>query len=145
MSEGPDIVKLEKELDDLCEEATRQFSCAQEMGALEALRVQYLGRKGRVTAYFPRLGAPGISAEEKARLGKKLNGVREKLEQALQERQRTLAASPARPSRAEDVTLPGHRPTVGRLHPVTQTIDEIVGIFRSIGFLAVEGPEVETE
>jgi len=145
VSEGVDIVKLEKELDELLAEAAQQIIRAQGPDALEAARVQYLGRKGKVTAYFPRLGAPGISPEEKARLGKKLNGLREKLEQALQERRQALAASPARPSRAEDVTLPGHRPKAGRLHPVTQTIDEIVGIFRSIGFLAVEGPEVETE
>ena len=145
MSEGIDIIKLEKELDGLLEEAAQQLSHAQDPGALEALRVQYLGRKGRVTAYFQQLGQPGLSPEDKARLGKKLNGVREKLEQALQERRQALAASPARPAHAEDITLPGHRPTVGRLHPVTQAIDEIVAIFRSIGFLMVEGPEVETE
>lgn len=145
MSEGPDIVQLFLKLDELCAGAIQQITQARGADALETIRVQYLGRNGSVTAYFPRLGDPAMSPEGKARLGKKLNGVREKLEQALQERRQALASSPAHPSPAEDVTLPGHRPAVGRLHPVTQTIDEIVSIFRSIGFLSVEGPEVETE
>jgi len=63
----------------------------------------------------------------------------------LDKRQGSLCAGPTRVAPTEDLTLPGHPPAVGRLHPITQTIQEILSLFRDLGFSVVEGPEIETE
>ncbi|MBI3318476.1 MAG: phenylalanine--tRNA ligase subunit alpha [Candidatus Omnitrophica bacterium] len=140
-SEAP----LEQELEALLEEARKGFSEASSALGLEELRTKYLGRHGALSGYFPRLKEPGLAPEEKARLGRKLNQVKEELETLLARRRSSLASTAAPVSSGEDLTLPGTPPAVGRLHPLTQTIGEIIRIFRLLGFSVVEGPEVETE
>ena len=136
---------LEEKLDSLLEVALRTLSEAAEPAAVEAVRIRYLGRRGELTERFSALADPSLSNEEKVRLGRRLNAVKQTLEKALSERETVLGPQGTGRRTAFDLTLPGHAPQMGRLHPITQTIDRILAIFRSLGFAVVLGPEVETE
>jgi phenylalanyl-tRNA synthetase alpha chain len=109
--------------------------------ALEALRIEYLGRKGRLTGILRRLGE--LSAEEKPVVGAEANRVKEALAALLEEREAAFSGAAAEGPRI-DLTLPGRRRWRGGVHPVTLVIDEICDIFRDLGFSRVAGPEVET-
>ncbi|MBU1882504.1 phenylalanine--tRNA ligase subunit alpha [bacterium] len=109
--------------------------------ALEELRVRYLGKKGIVTAEFKMLG-PLPPAQKPAR-GAELNMLKERVTARLSERREELqAVKLARPT--IDLTMPGRRPQVGRLHPLTQIEERIKRIFRAMGFSVETGPEIET-
>jgi phenylalanyl-tRNA synthetase alpha chain len=110
--------------------------------ALENWRVEYLGRKGRLTGLLRGLGEvdPGSRRE----LGAAANILKELLESRLAEKQGGAAAAFSGPEPL-DVTLPGRRLRQGRYHPSTQIIREICRAFNEMGFQTVEGPEVEWE
>ena len=108
---------------------------------VERLRVDYLGRKGRLTGVLRRLGE--LSAEERPQVGAEANRVKGELSALLDERDASFAAAAPSGPRL-DLTLPGRRPWRGGLHPVTQVVDEICEIFHDLGFARVRGPEVET-
>ena len=110
--------------------------------ALEALRVTYLGRKGKITHLFREMGT--LSQEARPQFGQALNALKEFLETKLAEKHSSLETSASAVSDF-DPTLPGTRPRVGRLHPLTQTIQEISDIFVRLGFEVVDGREIETE
>ncbi|MDO8730524.1 MAG: phenylalanine--tRNA ligase subunit alpha [Candidatus Omnitrophota bacterium] len=133
------------ELDSFQEEALQALSGAKDSKALELLRVKYLGRKGALTERFAALKDPAQSPAEKSRLGQQLNEVKRRLEEALAERTVSLQTGPVPSRPKQDLTLPGHVPQAGRLHPLSQTLERILEIFQSLGFPAVQGPEVETE
>lgn len=123
-------------------EAGEAIASASDARALEDVRVRYLGRKeGRISAILRGLGA--LSADERPAVGQEANRVKAAVTEALEERERALAG-PAT-SAVEDLTLPARRPWQGGLHPVTQTVDEIWGIFRDMGFSRARGPEADTE
>jgi phenylalanyl-tRNA synthetase alpha chain len=114
--------------------------------ALDALRVKYLGRRGRVTELLR--GLAEAAAGDRPRLGAELNALRRGIEEALEEavvRAREAGRTSAHAAEAIDVTLPGRRPLRGALHPIGRMIDEISEIFLGLGFEVREGPEVETE
>ncbi|HEX8904096.1 MAG TPA: phenylalanine--tRNA ligase subunit alpha [Longimicrobiaceae bacterium] len=108
---------------------------------LEALRVEYLGRKGRLTAVLRRLGE--LAQDERPAVGAEANRVKDALSALLDERAAGFAAQ-ADAGPKVDLTLPGRRRWKGGVHPVTQVVDEICEIFRDLGFTRVAGPEVET-
>jgi phenylalanyl-tRNA synthetase alpha chain len=110
----------------------------------EAFRIQYLGRKqGAITNLFSQISE--IPAEERPAFGKDVNALKAmaeaKLEAALQALKREQAAGAA----DIDLTLPGRRDFRGTLHPLTQTLNEILRILRRLGFETYEGPEVESD
>ncbi|HET7230360.1 MAG TPA: phenylalanine--tRNA ligase subunit alpha [Longimicrobium sp.] len=108
---------------------------------LEALRVEYVGRKGgRLTAVLRRLGELG--ADERPAVGAEANRVKDALSALLDQREAGFTAAHAAPG--VDLTLPGRHRWKGGLHPVTQVVEEICEIFRDLGFTRVAGPEVET-
>ncbi|HYJ78433.1 MAG TPA: phenylalanine--tRNA ligase subunit alpha [Longimicrobiaceae bacterium] len=109
--------------------------------ALEALRVEYLGRKGRLTAVLRGLGE--MDPAERPAVGAEANRVKEALAAVLDERAAAVAV-PASAGPRVDLTLPGRARWRGGLHPVTQVVDEICDIFRDLGFSRVTGPEVES-
>lgn len=113
---------------------------------LRDAEVEYLGRKGALSQIVGSLGA--LEADQRRQLGQAANAVRSALASRLAERRAAFeAAAAAERSAAErlDVTLPGRRRGLGRRHPITQVIDEIVDVFVSMGFKVAEGPEVETD
>ena len=123
-------------------EALAAIERVQNSDALEVARITYLGRKeGRISVILRGLG--GMSAEERPSVGQEANRIKAVVSDALQERERSLAAPAAAGS--EDLTLPGRGPWKGGLHPVTQAVDEIWHIFRDLGFTRARGPEAETE
>jgi phenylalanyl-tRNA synthetase alpha chain len=113
--------------------------------SIEALRVRYLGRKGELTTVMRLMR--DVAAEDRPAMGALLNQIKDEIEArigaALAE-----ARGRARAGRAAeriDITEPGRRPALGRLHPLMQTMDEIVDVFRSLGFSIAEGPEIEDD
>jgi phenylalanyl-tRNA synthetase alpha chain len=113
--------------------------------ALEAEAVALLGRKsGVLTAALKRLAT--LPIEERKRYGAAVNQLKTRFETAFAERRESLEAERRRREAAGlDLTMPGRTRWVGAAHPVTQVVDEIVEIFRGIGFAVAVGPEVETE
>ncbi|RDE09355.1 phenylalanine--tRNA ligase subunit alpha [Pelagibacterium lacus] len=121
---------------------------AQDETALEAVRVSALGKKGSISALLATLGK--MSPEERKEQGPAINGLKSEIAAAIEDKRADLAASAleARLAREKlDVTLPLRpAPTaIGRVHPISQTIDEITAIFSDMGFAIAEGPDIETD
>lgn len=133
-------------LDTLLDEARGAIDAAAESRALEQLRVDYLGKKGRVTELLKQLG--GMAPDERKLFGERVNRVKDAIAGALDSRGQTLQqAELARQLAAEsiDVTLPGRGALPGGLHPLTRTIQRIERLFNELGFESVEGPEIEDD
>jgi phenylalanyl-tRNA synthetase alpha chain len=125
--------------------ALNELGAAVDVPSLETWRVAYLGRKGRLTRVLR--GLPEIAdLEERRRLGREANGLKARLEQAYSTRRKRLEeaqVSSVIEGERLDVTLPGTPLPQGRLHPVTQTLRDVLDAFVSMGFEIAEGPEVE--
>jgi phenylalanyl-tRNA synthetase alpha chain len=123
-------------------------SSAASESELEAVRVGALGKKGSISERMKTLGA--MSPQERQEMGPLLNGLKDKVGEALAERRHALrmAAISARlASETVDVTLPVRQAPAeaGRIHPISQVIDEITAIFSDMGFAIAEGPDVESD
>jgi phenylalanyl-tRNA synthetase alpha chain len=124
-------------------EARERIDSAPDADALEALRIEYLGRKGLLKGLMGRI--KDIPPQERGAYGQGVNALKRTLEEALGERKEGLAreAEEARAARFFDVTLPGKRPAVGSLHPLTRITEELLDVFARLGFELARGPEVE--
>ena len=126
--------------------AEQELEKCSEPEALENLRVKFLGKKGELTAILKQMGQ--LSAEERPVIGQLANSVRTAIEDDISNRMQTIKAELAQ-KRIEaetlDVTLPGKKQTVGKLHPLTVTINDVKETFLGMGFEIAEGPEVETD
>ena len=133
------------QLSQIEESAIAELQAATSREALEQMRVEYLGRKGQLTGVLRGMGQ--LSAEERPVVGQRANEVRERLESAFEARRLQLEAAEEM-QRLEterlDITLPGRAPRIGRLHPLTRTLNEVKEIFIGMGFEVLDGPEVET-
>jgi phenylalanyl-tRNA synthetase alpha chain len=131
-------------LESIVETAKQAISDAQDLRALDDVRVEYLGKKGKITAYLKQLG--NVSVEDRPVIGKSVNLAKQEVTGLVDSRS-TLLTEQAREAalKAEtiDVTLPGRNSEVGGLHPVTRTLQRIEHYFRNIGFDVAEGPEIE--
>ena len=135
---------MKEQLAKIRAEALAAFEGAENSAALDALRVQYLGKKGELTGVLKMMGK--LSAEERPAMGQLANEVRAALEQAIEQASEKLseAALEARlVDEALDVTIPGKCVTVGHKHPMYIALDEIKDIFVGMGFTILDGPEVE--
>lgn len=131
-------------LEDIVAAAKQAVADAQDSRALDTVRVEYLGKKGKITAYLKQLGNVGV--EERPVIGKSVNLAKQEVAGLVEARTKTLAdAAMEAALKAEtiDVTLPGRNSDVGGLHPVTRTLQRIERYFRNIGFDVAEGPEIE--
>ena len=125
-------------------QALAAFAGAEDSAALDALRVQYLGKKGELTAVLKMMGK--LSPEERPVMGQLANEVRAALEQALEERGKALEAEALEKrleAEAVDVTIPGKAVKMGHRHPMYIALDEIKEIFIGMGFTVLDGPEIE--
>ncbi len=130
----------------LLDAALAEVTQAGDVASLEAVRVAYLGKKGRLTAALKALGQ--LPAEERQAQGAAINAAKTSLVEAINAREQALkqAALEAQLANEQvDVTLPGRTGDVGGPHPVTRTLDRIVGLFSQLGFEVAEGPEIETD
>jgi phenylalanyl-tRNA synthetase alpha chain len=122
------------------------IGAAADPAALEGVRIDALGKAGRITALLKTLGR--LSADERAIAGPAFNGLREAITTALASRKVTLdtAALNARLARETiDVTLPVQPLPVGSVHPISQVMDELTEIFADLGFAVAQGPEIEDD
>jgi len=134
---------LQNNLQDIEKQALEQISAADSKEALESVSVSFLGRKGLLTAFLRNI--PSLPVDERPAAGKNGNLLKIKLEKAIRQARSGLEADAAGDAEGIDITLPGRMVKKGALHPVTQVIDEICGIFLRLGFDIAEGPEVETD
>ena len=133
-------------LDALVSQALEAVRQTADVNALEQLRVQYLGKKGELTALMQTLGK--LSAEERPKAGALINAAKNSVQDAMNARKTELEAAELEARLAAeriDVTLPGRGQTIGGLHPVTRTLERIEQFFTRIGFNVAEGPEVEDD
>jgi phenylalanyl-tRNA synthetase alpha chain len=136
----------EQTISQIREKANADLDAASTLEAIEAVRVEVLGRKGKLAEISKQFGK--LTPEERARIGKLLNEVKDELEKSIGESAEKVAACKldlAMEAEWIDLTAlaPGPRP--GSLHPVTQVQREIEDLFVSLGFTVLDGPEVETE
>src|SRR5688572_7242752 len=119
---------------------------AKNLEALEKFRIAWLGRSGKLTLLLKKLGA--MPMDKRKIYGKAYNEFKLELEGLLAEREKSLAASQRAQSLDKetlDSTLPGVPRPYGSLHPISRVMEDLVGIFRALGFVVAEGPEIESE
>jgi len=135
---------MEQDLLHLQTEAASELSALDNPTDLEELRIKYLGRKGLFTGLLRNLGqAP---PQERPRLGKLANRIKEELETRFADRKAALTSGDTGIDAAkEDLSMPGRVVPFGRLHPITQVMDEVCSIFVGLGFGVAEGPDVELD
>ncbi|MGD0612470.1 MAG: phenylalanine--tRNA ligase subunit alpha [Anaerolineales bacterium] len=135
-----------EQLSEIQRVALQALDSAQDEAALEAWRVAHLGRSSALMLVFSGLGK--LSPEERPQIGQRANEVKKALEGALEKRQRTLEQAGLERSLTEerlDVTLPGRRLPLGRLHPDTQMLRELYRVFGEMGFQVYRSREVESD
>jgi phenylalanyl-tRNA synthetase alpha chain len=125
------------------QDALAAIQGAQSAESLEQARIEFLGKKqGRLKDLQGVLGT--VPVEQKPAVGKRFNEIKDRVTAAWEQQQQRLQA-PKKSSTGLDVTLPGSPVPLGKLHPLTQTIEEFKDIMARFGFESVEGPEVEDE
>ena len=137
---------MKEELDRLQKEVVVSISQASTEKEISEIRVKYLGKKGSITQVLKSLGT--LPESERRQIGQRANQLKESTEARIEEallRIRERDRREALESEKIDVTLPGRRIPVGKRHPLTQILDEILDIFSRLGFEVVEGPEVELD
>lgn len=135
-----------QDLEQILQEAVSELSTVSDIKAVEEVKVQFLGKKGRLTDVLKSLGK--LSPEERPLFGQKVNEIKEKLEGLFNEHRHRLKQALIEKQIAEemvDVTLPGRRLSLGTLHPITQTVNSLKSIFAKMGFTFMEGPEIEDD
>lgn len=134
------------DLEGLISEATHMVSEASSLDALEAVRVELLGKKGRLTGVLKSIGS--LPASEKPAAGQAVNQAKQAVQALVEERRLVLdqaALAEKLASDALDITLPGGGLQPGGLHPITLTIERISALFGQLGFESAEGPEIEND
>ena len=134
-----DLTALKKQL-------LAAIAAAADMAALDAVRVDALGKKGRLTELMKTLGS--LSPDERKARGAALNLLKDEVARQIEARQSALAGAALEARLAAeriDITLPPRPQPEGRIHPISQTVDEIVTIFASMGFQLAKGPDIEND
>lgn len=137
---------MKEQLEELRQQALEELSGAKAAKELEDFRVRFMGKKGAVTGLLRSMGS--LPSEERPKMGQLVNQLRQELETAVEEKKQALQQElKAARLKAEklDITLPGEKAARGGLHPLNVVLEDIIGIFQSMGFDVVDGPEVETD
>jgi phenylalanyl-tRNA synthetase alpha chain len=136
----------ETQLEQLIARATEVIEASQDLKSLDAVRVEFLGKKGELTQLLKTLGQ--LPVEQKKEAGQRINEGKRSLQQQIEQKRQALeteALDQRLRSEAIDVTLPGRGRHTGGFHPVTRTIMRINSLFSDLGFSISEGPEVEND
>ena len=123
--------------------ARTEIGAAADREIIEKVRIKYLGRKGLVAELFKKMGE--VPAEDKGEVGRLINALKNNITKAFDEKAADLSVDSGAKAEKIDITLPGITKETGHGHPISKTIEEICGIFISLGFKIVEGPEIESE
>ncbi|TVP11411.1 MULTISPECIES: phenylalanine--tRNA ligase subunit alpha [Shewanella] len=135
-----------QQLTEIVEQALAAIEGASDLKILDDIRVDYLGKKGKITDMMKLMAT--LSPQEKPAFGQKVNEAKQKVQQFLNQRIEGLKAAELEQklqTEKVDVTLPGRRLDNGGLHPVTRTIERIESFFGELGFSVVQGPEIEDD
>ncbi len=138
--------QLESDLIKLKQEAISAIASVDTLSILEDFRLAYLGKKGKVSAILGGLGK--LDAGDRPRIGAIANEVKEAIQNSLEQKRQDLQRAIIQAKLASetiDVTMPGVYRPLGRLHPITSTIDRILDIFVGLGYTVADGPEIETD
>jgi phenylalanyl-tRNA synthetase alpha chain len=141
-----DLADLIRDLEALRSEALHAIAAAPDAATLEALELDILGKKGRLTSVLRGIGA--LPADDRPKVGAIANTVRQAVEAALAERGTALRGSELEArlrAEAVDVTTPGRPIRRGTLHPSIEAMREIASIFEQFGFVVYESPEIEDD
>ncbi len=133
-------------LDQLVQQAQTEFAAAADGNQLEQAKARYLGKSGSLTERLKGLGK--LAPDQRREAGAAINRAKLAIEAALEARRlglREAALLAQLAAEALDVTLPGRGNALGGLHPVSRTLERIEALFRSIGFVVADGPEIETD
>ncbi len=128
------------------EEALARIAAAQDLGALESLRVEFLGKQGSISGLLKTLG--GLSPDERQTIAPQIHALREGVSEALAARKAMLESAALEMQLADeklDLTLPAPDMPKGTIHPVSQVMDELAEIFADLGFAVATGPEIEDD
>ncbi|NMH58763.1 phenylalanine--tRNA ligase subunit alpha [Alteromonas ponticola] len=132
------------ELEAIINQAKEQIETANDAASLDQVRVEFMGKKGKLTDLLKGLGR--LSAEERPAAGQKINQAKQEIQQAIGVKGDALRTAEMNKKLAEeaiDITLPGRSEVAGNLHPVSRTIERIESFFSQLGFAVKNGPEVE--
>ncbi|MEC7470845.1 MAG: phenylalanine--tRNA ligase subunit alpha, partial [Pseudomonadota bacterium] len=132
------------ELEAIVNQAKAEIDAASDAATLDQVRVEFMGKKGKLTDLLKGLGQ--LSAEERPLAGQKINEAKQVIQQAISVKGDALRTAEMNKKLAEeavDVTLPGRTEFAGNLHPVSRTISRIEKFFGELGFAVKTGPEVE--
>lgn len=136
---------MKDKLEQIKHSAVNSIDKAEALSEIEELRIQYLGKKGELTALLRQM--KDLTPEERPVVGQLVNVVREEIENKLISKKELLEAARQNEKLKEeiiDITMPGKKPVLGHIHPLTQTLEEIQRIFLGMGYEIVDGREVET-
>ena len=131
-----------QDLNDLKAKALGEAQAAGDADALEAVRIEYLARKGLLPKVMMEL--KNVSPEEKPMFGKTVNELKNELTELIKQKQAEFSAGGSTGGAGFDLTQPGQWQGLGTRHPITQITDRITGIFQTLGFTVADGPDVET-
>lgn len=140
------LPELQQQIDQIKRNLEQQRPEASDQAALESFRVEFLGRKGRITQLFKQMGQ--IDAESRSEAGRLINELKQRVTADFEQRDATNRATARQRQLASDsvdLSLPGVHQKLGHLHPMTIVQQEIESIFMKMGFDVATGPEIETE
>ncbi len=137
---------MQEKLEEVKKQAEAELKGVSDEVSLQNLKAKFVGRKGVITEILK--GMKDVSSEDRPKMGQLINEVKTAIEQQFDDKSRQLKEEKKKKAIAEeriDVTLPGRSVPLGAKHPVTQVMEEIIGIFEKMGFEVAEGPEIETD
>jgi phenylalanyl-tRNA synthetase alpha chain len=134
---------MEDELKRLEREAASEIDALSDSSGLEFFRVKFLGRKGLFSTVMRQLGQ--VPKEDRPRLGQLANVIKKNIEERFEQKKTEISAPSSSSGSSVDLSLPGRSLSFGKLHPVTQVMEEICSIFEGMGFAVAEGPDVELD
>lgn len=133
-------------LETLEQQALDEIAASESLSVLDDVRVRLLGKKGSLTEQLKQLGQ--LSAEERPAAGQAINRIKQRIQEAIEQKRSTLEAAILEQrlaSESIDITLPGRGDLPGGLHPVSITMNRIQALFTPLGFTVSEGPEIEDD
>jgi phenylalanyl-tRNA synthetase alpha chain len=136
-------MQVDQTIDKIQTQAVREIETAETVEIVQDLNTKYLGRKGVVTQFLRNISQ--LPVDERPQAGKRANQVKKQIESICQKMLEQLQAAADSAAQGLDVSLPGRLNMSGSIHPITQISNEICDIFTRMGFVVVEGPEVESD
>jgi len=140
------LKELLGEIEQIKQDSYKELENLDSLDDCEQVRIKYLGRKGKIPDLFNELGK--LPDEDKAKAGKRINQLKSTLDERINEKKnqlQQLEQEKQLEKESLDVTLPGRRRRTGKLHILTQVLDELIDIFKRMGFSQALGPEIETD